>query len=171
MWAALGLAGLAAGLQVAFGPTVVTLSLGPWAVAAALGLAGLLISVGGAQQSAHRKSSRAIGAEEFAAAGLGPVPRGQPAPALYLDLLKRTLINVVYYESSQALWVYGPDKVFRLSDGFELQSRVVGEDMPDLAKDLRAEGTEVITMPIDGISWQGGGFRCWHHPLVRQSTL
>ena len=136
MWAALGLAGLAAGLQTLFGPTVVTLSLGPWTVAAALGLAGLLISVGGAQQSAHRKSSRAIGAEEFAAAGLGPVPRGQPAPALYLDLLKRTLINVVYYESSQALWVYGPDKLFRLSDGFELQSRVVGEDMPGNAMSM-----------------------------------
>ena len=151
MWAALGLAGLAAGLQVAFGPTVVTLSLGPWAVAAALGLAGLLISVGGAQQSAHRKSSRAIGAEEFAAAGLGPVPRGQPAPALYLDLLKRTLINVVYYESSQALWVYGPDKVFRLSDGFELQSRVVGEDMPGNAMSMvglkRLDNLEQVRPP------------------------
>ena len=51
------------------------------------------------------------------------------------------------------------------------KTMMVGEDMPDLAKELRAEGTEVITMPIDGIHWQGGGFRCWHHPLVRQSTL
>jgi len=29
----------------------------------------------------------------------------------------------------------------------------------------------VITTPIDGIYWQGGGFRCWHHPLVRESKL
>ena len=51
------------------------------------------------------------------------------------------------------------------------KTMMVGEDMPDLVKELRAEGTEVITTPIDGIHWQGGGFRCWHHPLVRQSTL
>ena len=48
---------------------------------------------------------------------------------------------------------------------------IIGDDMPDLAKALRAEGLEVITTPIDGIYWQGGGFRCWHHPLVRESKL
>lgn len=51
------------------------------------------------------------------------------------------------------------------------KTMLVGEDMPKLAKDLRAAGTEVITTPIDAIHWQGGGFRCWHHPLVRQSVL
>jgi len=51
------------------------------------------------------------------------------------------------------------------------QTMLVGEDMPELAAALRAEGIEVITTPIDGIHWQGGGFRCWHHPLVRESTL
>ena len=34
-------------------------------------------------------------------------------------------------------------------------------------KELEAEGLEVITTPIDALSWQGGGFRCWHHPLIR----
>ena len=48
---------------------------------------------------------------------------------------------------------------------------IIGRDMPDLARALRAEGTEVLTTPIDGIYWQGGGFRCWHHPLVRESQL
>jgi N-dimethylarginine dimethylaminohydrolase len=48
---------------------------------------------------------------------------------------------------------------------------LVGADMPELAETLRAHGTEVITTPIDGIHWQGGGFRCWHHPLVRESSL
>jgi N-dimethylarginine dimethylaminohydrolase len=48
---------------------------------------------------------------------------------------------------------------------------IIGDDMPALAKALRAAGTEVITTPIDAIYWQGGGFRCWHHPLVRESTL
>ena len=51
------------------------------------------------------------------------------------------------------------------------KTMLVGEDMPGLAEALRAEGTKVITTPIDGIHWQGGGFRCWHHPLVRESTL
>ncbi|MGE4659226.1 MAG: hypothetical protein AAEJ16_00390 [Arenicellales bacterium] len=41
--------------------------------------------------------------------------------------------------------------------------------MPELADALRKEGTEVITTPTDAISWRGGGFRCWHHPLVRES--
>ena len=51
------------------------------------------------------------------------------------------------------------------------QTMIIGDDMPDLASALRAEGTEVLTTPIDGIYWQGGGFRCWHHPLVRESQL
>ena len=48
---------------------------------------------------------------------------------------------------------------------------IIGEDMPQLEKALEAEGIEVITTPIDAIYWQGGGFRCWHHPLIRESTL
>ena len=48
---------------------------------------------------------------------------------------------------------------------------IVGEDMPELARELRAEGQEVLTTPLDAIYWQGGGFRCWHHPLIRESTL
>jgi N-dimethylarginine dimethylaminohydrolase len=49
------------------------------------------------------------------------------------------------------------------------KTMIVGDDMPALAESLRAEGTEVLTARIDGIYWQGGGFRCWHHPLVRES--
>jgi hypothetical protein len=81
-------------------------------------------------QRAQKKSARAISADEFADAGLGPLPPDQPDSLLYVDLMKRALINVIYYESSQALWVYGPDHVFRLCDGFSLGDRVVGEDMP-----------------------------------------
>lgn len=109
---------------------------GPWTVAALLGVVALLSSVSSSQQQAHKKNARAISAEEFAAAGLGPVGRDQPGSELYLDLIKRTLINVIYYESSQALWIYGPDHAFRRSDGFELQSRIVGEDMPGNAMSM-----------------------------------
>lgn len=49
------------------------------------------------------------------------------------------------------------------------KTMIVGDDMPALAESLRAEGTEVLTARIDGIYWQGGGFRCCHHPLVRES--
>lgn len=51
------------------------------------------------------------------------------------------------------------------------KSMIVGDDMPELAEALHAEGTEVLTARIDGIYWQGGGFRCWHHPLIRESVL
>ncbi|WP_415410258.1 twin-arginine translocation signal domain-containing protein [Synechococcus sp. A10-1-5-9] len=44
---------------------------------------------------------------------------------------------------------------------------LIGDNMPSLKKDLENEGLEVITTPIDALTWQGGGFRCWHHPLVR----
>ena len=46
-------------------------------------------------------------------------------------------------------------------------SIIIGDNMPALKKDLETEGLEVITTPIDALTWQGGGFRCWHHPLVR----
>ncbi len=46
-------------------------------------------------------------------------------------------------------------------------SIIIGDNMPALKKELQADGLEVITTPIDALTWQGGGFRCWHHPLVR----
>ncbi|MEM8667467.1 MAG: arginine deiminase-related protein [Planctomycetota bacterium] len=51
------------------------------------------------------------------------------------------------------------------------KTMIVGDDMPELAESLTKEGTDVLTARIDGIYWQGGGFRCWHHPLVRESKL
>jgi N-dimethylarginine dimethylaminohydrolase len=46
-------------------------------------------------------------------------------------------------------------------------SIIIGDNMPALKKELQVEGLEVVTTPIDALTWQGGGFRCWHHPLVR----
>ena len=51
------------------------------------------------------------------------------------------------------------------------KTAIVGADMPQLADALDAEGTEVLTAAVDAIYWQGGAFRCWHHPLVRMSSL
>lgn len=109
--------------------TAVTISLGPWLLTAAAVVVGLVVSLGFQQQRELQRNTRPIGMAEFEAAGLGP-PAGPSGSTLYLDLLKRALINVLYYESSQPLWVYGPEHKFRLCDGFELENRVVGEDMP-----------------------------------------
>ena len=136
-------------------------------MAALLGAAALLVSVSSAQQQAHNKNARAISAEEFAAAGLGPLERDQSGSELYLDLIKRTLINVIYYESSQALWIYGPDHVFRRSDGFELQSRVVGEDMPGNAMSMiglkRLDNLQKVRDPLMLA-------QCWYYQLFDRTA-
>ena len=48
---------------------------------------------------------------------------------------------------------------------------IIADTLPKLAKALRDAGQEVIETPFDALYWQGGGFRCWHHPLVRVSKL
>lgn len=48
---------------------------------------------------------------------------------------------------------------------------MIGDDTPELTESLRAEGLEVITTPIDAFTWQGGGLRCLHHPLIRESSI
>jgi|GEM_PF-3193805 len=40
----------------------------------------------------------------------------------------------------------------------------------ELAEDLSRAGQHVITTPFAGIFMWGGAFRCWHHPLIREST-
>ncbi|MGV8120515.1 MAG: amidinotransferase [Candidatus Xenobiia bacterium LiM19] len=46
---------------------------------------------------------------------------------------------------------------------------LVAEELPELADALSRAGQNVITTPFDGIFAWGGAFRCWHHPLVRES--
>lgn len=53
----------------------------------------------------------------------------------------------------------------------DMNTIMIGDDMPQLANQLIAEGIEVITTPIDAFTWQGGGLRCLHHPLIRESVL
>ncbi len=40
-----------------------------------------------------------------------------------------------------------------------------------IAEELRRRGVEVMEIPYDEVATLGGGFRCTHHPLVRESTL
>lgn len=48
---------------------------------------------------------------------------------------------------------------------------IIADTLPKLAKELRNAGQEVIEMPFDTVYQYGGAFRCWHHPLVRESSL
>ena len=44
-------------------------------------------------------------------------------------------------------------------------------ELPSLSEALVKAGQEVIETPFSSMIWQGGSFRCWHHPLVRESSL
>ncbi len=48
---------------------------------------------------------------------------------------------------------------------------IIHQDLPELSKALRNAGQEVIEVPFDAIYQFSGAFRCWHHPLVRESSL
>lgn len=48
---------------------------------------------------------------------------------------------------------------------------IIHTDLPHLSKKLRAAGQEVIETPFDAVYGFAGAFRCWHHPLVRESRL
>ena len=84
-----------------------------------------------------------VTAAEFAEHGLGPVSasdgKGGSAEAnraLYLDVMKRAIINVLFLEVSKPSWFYGADRTPVLAreggkEGtFSLSRRVLGEDMP-----------------------------------------
>ena len=44
---------------------------------------------------------------------------------------------------------------------------LIAAELPELTK----AGQTVLTSPFSAVYWQGGAFRCWHHPLVRESAL
>ncbi len=48
---------------------------------------------------------------------------------------------------------------------------MVPAELPHLSEALTKASQEVIEIPFSSMIWQGGSFRCWHHPLVRESSL
>jgi hypothetical protein len=109
---------------------------------------GALVLVGGFFYAMHAHAQRELdyyyqatpifSQEELSAQGLGPPPvggggGGGDGATLYLDLMKRSLINLIYCESSRPMYFYGADKRYHLSQGFSLGRRVLGEDMPENA--------------------------------------
>ena len=66
--------------------------------------------------------------DKYTAVGLGATTGAKPED-LYLDMMKRTLVNVIYEDKPQ--WLYDDRKQPFLSDaGFDLEYRVRGEDVP-----------------------------------------
>jgi N-dimethylarginine dimethylaminohydrolase len=48
---------------------------------------------------------------------------------------------------------------------------IVDADNARVIKELRKRGVDVIPLPFDGPISTGGGLRCAHHPLLRESVL
>lgn len=46
---------------------------------------------------------------------------------------------------------------------------MIASGLDYLAKGLREAGQEVIETPFDAVYQYAGAFRCWHHPLIRES--
>jgi len=73
------------------------------------------------------------------------------------------LLDVPFEDAKEKLACNGlviDDKTIMIASGLDY-----------LAKGLRSAGQEVIETPFDAVYQYAGAFRCWHHPLVRESTL
>src|SRR4029079_14544882 len=69
--------------------------------------------------------------EDYQEYGLGPLPNDADPRDLYLDIIKRSLTNILY--EGPPAFIYGKDHRPRRSEHFDLRSRVFGEDAPLLA--------------------------------------
>ena len=71
------------------------------------------------------------------------------------------LIELPYHEAKEMLGCNG----LVLDD----KTIMIHTDLPHLSKALKEAGQEVIEVPFDAVYRFAGAFRCWHHPLVRES--
>lgn len=46
---------------------------------------------------------------------------------------------------------------------------IVAEEVPDVADALAKAGQDVLVAPFSAVFLWGGAFRCWHHPLWRET--
>jgi N-dimethylarginine dimethylaminohydrolase len=53
----------------------------------------------------------------------------------------------------------------------DTKTDLVAAESPEVAEALAKAGQEVITTPFSAVFLWGGAFRCWHHPLIRDSDL
>lgn len=48
---------------------------------------------------------------------------------------------------------------------------MVPAELPHLSEALTKAGQDVVEAAFGSMICQAGSFRCWHHPLVRESAL
>ena len=46
---------------------------------------------------------------------------------------------------------------------------LIAAELPELGEALTRAGQHVITTPFAAVFMWGGSFRCWHHPIIRES--
>lgn len=95
--------------------------------------------------------------------GLGIICREAFVDGLPAFLKEWDLIELPFEEAKEKLGCNGLI--------LDEKTIIIHEKLPGLAKKLRNAGQEVIEKPFDAIYFFSGAFRCWHHPLVRESSL
>ena len=92
--------------------------------------------------------------------GLGIIMREQFVDGVPKLLKDWDFIEVNKYEALNYL----------AANALVLQSNevIIDSRMPRLAEQLSAKGVTVHTMEYDAVSFWAGGFRCSHHPIVRE---
>lgn len=81
----------------------------------------------------RHRASKPPSLHSYVDQGLGPLDRSASGEALYLDLMKRAVVNILYED--EPYFVYVGEEI-RRSDGFELPARVAGEDAPTTAHSM-----------------------------------
>lgn len=117
------------------------LSPGSWpagvipSVAIRAGLVALLaIAIGGFIQKRLAAADWAMGdshltsLDEYKSAGVGPLPAESSPEAMYLDLIKRSVLNLVYEDRPTIF--YDDQHEPQAADRFRIERRVMGEDAP-----------------------------------------
>lgn len=75
---------------------------------------------------------KATSPEAFIANGLGPLPADADGKALYLDLIKRAVANILYEDVPS--WIFDREtRKITAAERFHLERRVTGEDGPTAA--------------------------------------
>lgn len=64
----------------------------------------------------------------YVAAGLGPMPDNAPATDLYIDMVKRAVLNLIYEDP--AVWYFDERNQRVLANDFDLMRRLDGTDLP-----------------------------------------
>lgn len=88
-----------------------------------------LVFANRARQTGFRNSSQLPTAPEtYLACGVLPPEVSAGPIKLYLDLVRRSVANLIYED--RPAWVITPDREYKIVDSFDLGARLVGRDQP-----------------------------------------